>query len=337
MKKYVSLVSVLALAACASSGSGPDERFRVASSSRYFAVGEDAVESNKKITSMDSEIIVCETGGCPAHLDRYISNVSHQRSSSGGVLYDGSGFKVYGLDNVSFTTSDNPDSETEKFKFIIEENEDSATRGRITHVSLDQSAILNRQNTQSGNTFTNSSDNTTLTYNSWADKKLRFSDFGEISVNDGTEKNYMFAGGYEELKHDKPSTNMNFTGNAGGIVSDGTNTQNVNGAATLAFNDGTETLNMNFSGGNAPWYDVEIVKSDSGNKITFTNSENVDTNVKFNDFDEDKTRTKNFNGTDMNIKYYGPGTNISEATGVAKYTEGDIRMDASFGMKKANQ
>lgn len=331
MKKYVALVSVLALTACASSG-GPDDRFRVSSSSRYFAVGTDAVKSNEQITSMDSEIIVCDEGGCPAHVNRYISNVSHQRSSSGESLYSGTGFKVYGLDNVSFTTSDNPG--TEKFKFIIEDSEGSATRGRITHVSMDQGAhILTRQDTQAGNTFANSSDNITLTYNSWADKKLRFSDFGEIKVNDGTEKDYMFAGGYEELKHDQPATNMDFTGNAGGIVSDGTNTQNVNGAATLAFNDGTETLNMNFSGGNVPWYDVQIVKSANVNTITFKNASNVNTNVKFEDF-VDGTRTKDFDTNNMNIGYYGPGINVSEATGVVKYTEGDIRMDASFGMKK---
>lgn len=331
MKKYVSLLSILALTACAVGGSGPDDRFRVSSSSRYFAVGTDAAKSNEQITSMDSEIIVCEDGGCPAHVNRYISNVSHRRLSSGGSLYTGSGFKVYGLDNVSFTTSDNPG--TEKFKFIIEETEGSATRGRITHISMDQSAILNRQNTQAGNTFANSSDNITLTYNSWADKNLRFSDFGKIKVNDGTEKDYMFAGGYKELHHETPASNMNFTGNAGGIVSDGTNTQNVNGAATLAFNDGTETLNMNFSGGNVPWYDVEIVKSADVNTITFKNASNVNTNVKFDDF-VDGTRTKDFDSANLNVGYYGPGTNVSEATGVVKYTEGDIRMDASFGMKK---
>ena len=58
MKKYIPLISVLALAACASGGSGPDDRFRVSSSSRYFAVGTDAAKSNEQITSMDSEIIV---------------------------------------------------------------------------------------------------------------------------------------------------------------------------------------------------------------------------------------------------------------------------------------
>lgn len=321
--------------ACASGSGGPDDRFRVSSSSRYFAVGTDAVKSNANITSMDSEIIVCDEGGCPAHVNRYISNVSHQRSSSGGSLYNGSGFKVYGLDNATFTSSENPG--TEKFKFVIEDNEGTTTRGRITQVNMDQGThLLNRQNAQAGNPFANSSDNITLTYNSWADKKLRFSDFGKINVDDGTAKEYMFAGGYKELQHEKPASNMDFSGTATGVVSNGTETQNINGVATLKYKDETETLNMNFSEGTTPWYDVEIVKSAGTNTITFTDSANVNTDVKFNDFVEN-TRTKNFDAeNNMNIGYYGPGTNVSEATGVVKYTENDIRMDASFGVKKDN-
>ena len=335
MKNYVSLVSILALTACATSGSGPDDRFRAASSSRYFAVGEDAAKSNQKVTSMDSEIIVCDAGGCPAHVNRYISNVSHQRLSSGGNLYAGSGFKVYGLDNVTFTSSDNPG--TEKFKFMIENNEGSKTRGRITHVSVEDQGtqLLNRQSVQE-NVFKNSSDNITLTYNSWADPKLRFSDFGKIEINNGTLNNYMFAGGYKELQHEKPASNMNFSGNAAGFVSNGTETQNINGSATLAFNDGTETLNMNFSGGTVPWYNVQIIKSDNVNTITFTNTPNVNTDIEFNDF-VNNTRTKAFDNDNINVGYYGPGTNVSEATGVVKYTEDDIRMDAAFGVTKDNQ
>ena len=333
MKNYVSLVSVLALTACATSGSGPDDRFRAASSSRYFAVGTDAAKSNEKVTSMDSEIIVCDAGGCPVHVNRYISNVSHQRLPSSGVLYAGSGFNVYGLDNATFTTSDNPG--TEKFTFVIDDDEGSKNRGKITHISLDQGAhLLNRQTSQE-NVFKNTSDNITLTYNSWADKKLRFSDFGKIEVNNGTTNNSMFAGGYKELQHETPASNMDFTGKAAGVVSNGTESQNVNGTATLAFNNGTETLNMNFSGGNVPWYDVKIIKSDSVNTITFTDSANVNTNIEFNDF-ANGTRTKDFDGDNMNVGYYGPGTNVSEATGVVGYTENDIRMDAAFGVTKDN-
>lgn len=333
MKNYVYLMMVLGLAACASGGEGPDSRFRVSSSSQYFAVATDAAKSNKNVTSMDSEIIVCD-GGCPAHLDRYISNVSHQhRLASSTALYEGSGFKVYGLDNATFTTSDAPG--TEKFTFVIEDDEASEMRGKITQVKWDSGAHILTRQTVTENVFKNSDDDFTLTYNSLAENKLRFSDFGKIETNEASANKYMFAGGYEKLQHDAPTSNMSFTGTAAGIVSSGTYSQNVKGNATLDFNDGTETLNMNFASGETPWYNVEIIKSDTVNKIIFTDTENVNANVKFNDF-SDGARTKDFTSENMNVGYYGHGTNVSEATGVVKYTEADINMDAAFGVKKNN-
>ena len=77
MKKYISLMSILALAACASGGS-PDGRFTVTSTSRIPFVTENAITSNQDVTSMDSAVVVCD-GNCPAIVGKYISDMNSLR------------------------------------------------------------------------------------------------------------------------------------------------------------------------------------------------------------------------------------------------------------------
>ena len=352
MKKYLSLMSILALAACASGGS-PDGRFTVTSTSRYAFVTEDAVNSNKNVTSMDSEIIICDDDACPAHINRYISNISHQHPRGASTntndttkaLQSGEKYSVYGLNNASFTTDDaNGD---EKFVFSIDETENSKNRGRIESVKYDgYSGVLVR--TSDSKKFMNTQDGATFTYNSYdsmvkAESKLnlRFSDFGKVTFSDNdtgdNAKDYMFAGGYKELrKTPENNATMDFRGTASGVVSKGGTPQEINGPATLKFNAGTETLNMAFSGGEKPWYDVKIVKSDNENTISFSKTNNVSVGeIAFNDTDfTNGVKTENFVPSNMNIGYYGVNkNNIKEATGVVNYTEGDINMQAAFGAK----
>lgn len=212
---------------------------------------------------------------------------------------------------------------------------------------------------------------------------LRYSDFGQLKYDlhwtngnqSGDEKSYEpFAGGYKEdgIRRESPETAMNFTGKAAGSVSNDSFNKNITGNATLSFNAGVETLNMYFSNtvadeDNTPWYDVQIIRnrSNGANSITFTTNNtlngNIPENLRFNDFNNENTRTKTdylvdgYNGGEygsehtpgvghgkIDIGYYG-GRNdgVTEATGVTQYVEplsgdGEIRMNVGFGMTKNN-
>ena len=341
MKKDISLMSILALAACASGGS-PDGRFTVTSTSRIPFVTENAITSNQDVTSMDSAVVVCD-GNCPAIVGKYISDMNSLRphrdasvAANTEPVYNTTNYHVYDLSNVKFTTADAPG--TEKFVFYIDKTENSKNRGRIESV---QSALKDNEgqwNRQSKNTFANSDNSATFTYNSYdsmvneqSQLNLRFSDFGKVTITGANGKDYMFAGGYKKLHHDVPTSSMTFTGNAVGVVSNGANTQEIDGDANLSFDNGNETLNMNFT----DWYDVEIVKSgNTTEKITFTDKADISDAYKLTGFD---TITNTKSGDAANVKtdigYYGNGDNIKEATGVVNYTEGDINMQAAFGAK----
>lgn len=213
---------------------------------------------------------------------------------------------------------------------------------------------------------------TVITYG--RDIGLKYSDFGQFKYDlhyvqgneSGDEKSYEpFAGGYEELRHDTPGTDMNFSGRAAGSVSSGDTDKNITGPATLAFNNGTETLNMYFSGTVAtsddiPWYDVTIVRNDNTNSITFTKNESsnsIPASLQFDGFNGNtKTVTDylvdGYNGAGydtqrdgngkLDIGYYGGrNSGVTEATGVTQYVghgtaEHEIRMNVGFGMTKDN-
>ena len=341
MKKYISLMSILALAACASGGS-PDGRFTVTSTSRIPFVTEDAITSNQDVTSMDSAVVVCD-GNCPEIVGKYISDMNSLRphrdasvTANTEPVYNTNNYHVYDLSNVKFTTADAPG--TEKFVFSIDETENSKNRGRIESVQSALEGNSGQWNRQSKNTFANSDNSATFTYNSYdsmvneqSQLNLRFSDFGKVTITGANAKDYMFAGGYNKLHHDAPTSSMTFTGNAVGVVSNGANTQEIDGDTNLSFDNGNETLNMNFAG----WYDVEIVKSgNTTEKITFTDKADISDAYKLTGFD---TITNTKSGDAANVKtdigYYGNGDNIKEATGVVNYTEGNINMQAAFGAK----
>ena len=257
--------------------------------------------------------------------------------------------------------------------------------------SEDETAIFTRngdtntfhvvQTNGEGNTF--EGDGYFLTYGD--DVKLKHSDFGRMKYDlitthpDGTrdpnpEVSYeSFAGGYKYLRKDAPETSMNFAGIAVGSVSSGNVDTNISGRAELSFDSGTETLNMYFSQpadlgeGDTPWYDMTIVRSNSGNSVTFTTNdelnETINPQIRFNDFGESTTRTPNnfhlvdgYNGVGyetgnsgkiwgdgyakLEVGYYGIDE-TTEATGVMQYVEqsdgGEIRMDAGFGMVKVQE
>lgn len=337
MKKYISLMSILALAACASGGS-PDGRFTVTSTSRIPFVTENAITSNQDVTSMDSAVVVCD-GNCPAIVGKYISDMNllrpHRDASVAAntePVYNTNNYHVYDLSNVKFTTADAPG--TEKFVFVIDESENSKNRGRIESVQSALKGNAGQWNRQSKNTFSNSDNSATFTYESY-DTDLRFSDFGKVTIDKSDAKTiYMFAGGYDVLNHKElPSDEMTFNGRATGVVSnDAQDTHiNIGGDAVLSLQNQKETLNMNFAG----WYDVEIVKSgNTTEKITFTDKADISDAYKLTGFDTiTNTKSGDVANIETDIGYYGNGDNIKEATGVVNYTEGDINMQAAFGAK----
>ena len=272
MKKYISLMSILALAACASGGS-PDGRFTVTSTSRYAYISGDAVQSNKNITSMDSEVIVCDNGGCPAHLNRYIGSPSHQRAASS--VQNGEAYKVYDLTNVSFTTADEGfDPGEESFTFLVSDGKDGNPRGQIIGIDMGfakedsfnkEVAELKRKDAE-GNVFSgyvNDPDNNTDS-DKWkpADyeyttlgKNLRFSDFGKITITrtdiEDAEKKKLepvFIGGYESKKIDPKDIDVTkdntieFSGVAAGSV---TAIRNGQGSGeTISLNDNNAKLKL---------------------------------------------------------------------------------------------
>ena len=252
MKNYISLMAVLALVGCAGGSEGPDGRFRVSSSSKYVYATEKSVKSNQKLTSMNSEVVVCN-GTCPEHLNRITGTPSHARVSTtqqGGVE-----LKVYDLSDVSFTMADEGfDTGEDSFKFIIDDNTDSETRGKIIGIDMgfaeddsfpaDKKATLSRQDdTNVFNGYVNDPDNDAdpdkwkdakYTYASLGKGKLRFSDFGTLKVvrNDDADKKWtsVFIGGYDAAKKIAPENvalakeettkTMEFSGTAtGGVTS----------------------------------------------------------------------------------------------------------------------
>ncbi len=114
MNKYISVIAVLVVAGCAGGGSGPDGRFQVSSASRYVQATEAAAESNKELTGMNSEIVICD-GACPSHL-RTIGTPSRARSSS--VQQGGVNLTVYDLSDVKFDFAEEGFGDT--FTFVVD-------------------------------------------------------------------------------------------------------------------------------------------------------------------------------------------------------------------------
>ena len=318
-------------------------------------------------------------------------------------FYEQNQYHEYTLENVEFTmaaTSGDGGDESANFKDVLSFELDPKT-GAIAKVHYkvydrngdedeEHAAIFNRigdtktfniyQNAGHGSTY--DGDGEIITYGKNVHVPLKYSDFGEIAGgmletdSEGNETFVVdyrepFAGGYKELRKEAPETAMNFSGKAVGNLQQGHFDMNINGNASLKFDTNrTETLSMNFSNPDekgTPWYDVEIIrnKDENTDSITFKTKNGlvVPDEVKFNDFNENNTRTKynylvdgyNFEGWGhdhtegvghgkLDIGYYGGSDgNVTEATGVTQYVERptngehDLRMTVGFGMAKDNQ
>ena len=89
MKKYAILTSVLALAACGG-GSGGGGGVVVAPANVRSAVDPSAINSNQKITSMASEVLIPKSSG-----DSIVTRAAN-------VNYNGKNYVSYRLDDVNF-------------------------------------------------------------------------------------------------------------------------------------------------------------------------------------------------------------------------------------------
>ena len=297
-------MSILALAACASGGS-PDGRFTVTSTSRYAYVSDEAAQNNKKVTSMDSEVIVCGNDGCPAHMNRYIGSPSHHRAASSVQGEEGS-YQVYDLKNVSFTMADEGfDPGEESFTFLVSDGKDGNPRGQIIGIDMgDRQFNLSEDDFLGKITVTGDEQKDgKLEYNSVAlrDKiGLRYSDFGNAKVyvkyDDKMytpEQRFVFLGGYDakEIKDKtKINSDLTFSGQATGsvvavLLGEGSghnldldtikNTDKERQTAKLRFvidendNSKVDTLLTAYFDN---WYDVEYTEKSTGEKtISFSN------------------------------------------------------------------
>jgi len=310
MKNYVSLVSILALTACATSGSGPDDRFRVSSSSKYMYATETAVESNKAVTSMNSEIVIC-SGDCHDPANRVGGKPSRARVFT---MQQGSAeLSVYDLSDVKFTIADEGfEPGEESFTFVIDDSEANGTRGKIIGIDMDfeeddsfpetKEAILTRQNeTNVFNGFVNDPDSNSdpdkwkpakYTYESLGKNKLKFSDFGTLHIErtDDVDKSWapVFIGGYDDAKKIDPTSvapqTLEFFGQiAGSVVA----VLNGQGSGTsIDLNDNTAQLKLFVSNNGVNsvassevkaefnnWYDMVYTETGASKEIVLSNYE----------------------------------------------------------------
>ena len=295
MKKFTVLTSVLALAACGGGSGGPGAPVRVTQNEGFLSATPEAVESNKEITTMVSEIDIC-TGNCDSPRQD-VARVSTKE-------INGKTFKVYNLDDVNFLMAD------EGFGGEMNFNIDDTTK-KIIGVTVgaedEDAKYFERQN---DNSFTGQvtieggqQADGILNYTSVAKAKnlgLRYSDFGKVEVqvrNPETNtfehaQTFVFIGGYDDASQKRIAENnidseKTFSGYATGsvtsilhdrVVEEGqekgktinldTSTNSTKDKfATLTFNNGTSTLNAKFDN----WYDVKHVKSSTDEYIEFSN------------------------------------------------------------------
>ena len=236
------------------------------------------------------------------------------------------------VDELKFHKSDGTD---DTLTFTIN------AAGKITDVTVDGVPYERNKNT-----FESEDKTKKLTYSSgmagWT-QPLLYSDFGEYVITDAatnTTTRQLFYAGYDDAKKIATSdialvgeSTAKFQGRAIGTVSNGENTQKLNGNAELTFNGSLSELNANFDN----WYNVVV---------------NSDGNISFKDFTGDaaykfSSDDENFrSGAEFNVNYYDSKIKPSkteaekkffsptEAVGGAKYSEDNIEMDMVFGVKK---
>lgn len=351
MKKYIPLISVLALAACASGGSGPDDRFRVASSSKYVYASDAAVKSNQELTSMASEVVICN-GTCPTHLDRITGTPSHARVST--TQQGGTELTVYDLSDVTFTIADEDFTPGEEsFTFVVDDTENNGARGKIIGIDMgfgeedsfpvaDKNPILTRKGDNTVfDGYVNDPDDSLdqdkwkpakYTYESLGKNRLRFSDFGTLRVErtDGDGKTWtpVFIGGYDEAKKIDPTSvspqTLNFVGTASGSVVAILNGQGS--GTSIDLNDNNAKLTLTVDNNNAVssemtakfnnWYDVAYAETGASKNIVLSNYQGTDDYKMLTAADGDGKVTIQDTGIKSDIRYFGDNGTPSEAVGI---------------------
>ena len=380
MKKYVSLLSLLVLTACATGGNGPDERFRVASSSKFLYATEQAADSNKVITPMNSEVVVCN-GTCPAHLDRITGTPSHARVSL--TQQGATELAVYDLSDVTFTMADEkfvPGEES--FTFVIDNTDANGSRGKIIGIDRgfgkedsfpegEEAVLVRRREYATFDGYVNdkaseeAEDNwkkATYTYKSWGSDKLRFSDFGTLTINETGENgktwNPVFIGGYDAAKKIDPKTvasqTVEFSGTAAGFVSAisagedsgtsiGLKDTDAKLVLTVDGNTATSELNAKFNN----WYDVAYTETGDTKTIVLSNYQGMEDYKMLTPADGDGNVTIGDARVNSDIRYFGDNEKPSEAVGIIQVRDcnggvcagatdptPEVRMNLGFGVTK---
>ena len=395
MKKSVSLVAILALAACGSDGSPSGNgnlRSNYHGRDQIGAFPNDAVESNNNITRVMSRtdaqradfvkyrltlngydniptqesdllaianaafsiaaimpditkddntgvampsydenvlraalsVIMKDMGACATAAD--VKNCIRELKNTSG--FSSRVKQVYAnteanltADKLNFKRNDGSNA---KFTFVIDD-----TSGKITGVKLDDTTTYTRDK----NVFKNG--DKTLTYVSGMDalSPLMYSDFGKYTITDGTTTSaQLFYAGYDDKKiepsnieFDGAETTAVFKGRAVGTVENATASQDLNGRAELLLNKSDKSGQLKAFFDN--WYDVTV---STNNNISFDNFQG-DAAYKFATSGDGAAHS----GATFNVEYYGMHEKQpTEAVGGAKYDEGDIKLNMTFGVKK---
>lgn len=277
------------------------------------------------------------------------------------AIRDAYALKTVKLDEVSLVKAESNQNTKKTYKFKLDE------KGQIVGITLvgwqemtrvgDSNIFTTRVSNGSGGYFDEQ-----LTVESYGKKVgLSYTDFGNLftktrehdadgNVIGNSQTSDAFAGGYEYKKiadtaiaaKMKVDTEMNFKGRAVGTVQNNSTNDRllVDGSATLNFKQtGEQTLKANFSEGTATgstaWYDTVLTKNANGKyDIAFDNTKGVTIDEKFKVKGAQDINSNTNNMAEIN--YYGDAGNASEASGIIHYTEGDVELKSSFGVKKVD-
>ena len=326
MKKYLVLTSVLALAACGGGSGGAGINARDA-----------AIENNKKITGMNSFVIV---GGDNPTVN---TNARVATSLSNGAMQ-------YDLENVVFYSGDKEfENADEDFKVRFKTNE----AGQI--IALDtiddgEHEIVKKREGEDNKFGRDYDSGDGFDYASLRlfgkEKGMQYSDFGFIEIyGTGDSENPMFivpiAGGYEVKNVDPDRTHLTddlvFNGIAVGNV--GEPDTKVTGDRLMLRDDDAKLTFKKASGDSElradfdNWYNVVATTySDGDAQIVFSDGASISKDKfrfkdgggnRVNSFDTGKIENnKAVNQLSIGFEYYGDtAANPAEATGIIFYQQ----------------
>ena len=235
------------------------------------------------------------------------------------------------LQEASFSTNNSV-----ILQFLLNDTSPNGADGEITTIKVNDTLY---ERIGDSNTFQN--EDSILTYNSVGKELgLSYSDFGTYYISDKDTNKILiastpFAGGYNSREVSNIVQNMNFSGQAVGVVTNNNNNTesiDISGNATLTFDQetGISTLDANFTN----WYDI-VVQNDSTGTIKFSNYKNNANNYDMQVSGSPVEGTITANGADLSVKYYSqiPTTGIpTEASGLVQYNDpNSIKLDMAFG------